>query len=177
MANITDIIKSGSINIYVDGISLPVEAIEGQFEDLNDEADIIAQTVKSIRNKLSAIDTLFESVTADLGLIELDHFDDNGRELANKLKNRFEKLREDFYWTAIESETKDGEDGWMNCSLSTLTNLLADGNHQTLVIPQFRKFYEEVVETDNLTVEFKNEEFNKWVNYIRHEFHLSKDFK
>lgn len=151
--------------------------IEFLCEKVNNEADEVAGIIKNIRNKCGAIDALFESVIADFGIIELVHFDDNGKELAMKLKERFQKIHSDYYWKVHESESEGDDDGWMSESLMFLTNLLANSEHQTLVIPQFRRTYLDICKNDDLTEQQKNNEFNAWLDYTRRTFGLSEEFK
>lgn len=170
--------SEGQICIYQNG-GLPIETVETFIEATDeDTTDAIASSVNSIKNKCQAIDALMESVVADLGCIELEHFDDNGKELTSVLKNRFQKIQSDFYWKVFERESEASDDNsWMANSYIYMLSLLENDGHQCLVVPELRKTYKAIADGDNLSKDEKEQEFQEWLEYIRKDFGLSEDWK
>lgn len=154
----------------------PIFALETFVEHFyGDELqDKVVKAIYDAQNKLHAIDALFESVEADLNLVELEHFDDNSKEIAGAVKNQLIKLRETFYEKVHES---DGD--WRKESLSGILYRLSNDHHQVMVIPELRRcYFEDIAGYDaDLTKEQKEVEIESWVDAIREQFDLSTEWR
>lgn len=134
----------------------------------------VTKDIYEVQNKIFAISALFESIIADLDNISQDHFDDNGKELAGAVKDKFQKLFDDF-----EEKVNETSGDWMQESLSGVLYRLIRDHHQTLVIPEFRRMYfEKIAQFDNnLTNGQKEAELEEWLASVRKQFNLSEKWR
>lgn len=141
------------------------------FLECEDKRDSIAESVQTIQNCFHLITGLSDRIQSELTQIALQHADDNVRELAQSVCNKFKKLVDEFEWSLHES----GPD-WEDYSLASLAEYFIDKNgdgwSETLLIPLLRKQFKSVVEKD-----FTEELFQGHLAHIRKQFHLSADFR
>lgn len=157
-------------NNLIQSMSIPDEDFD--FIVPTDETDEVAERVIRIKNFLYLIDLLFVDMRSDLLLISEEHFDGNGKELAQGLEKEIGKLH-DMVTEGIEPTSE-----WQhNTPYSTLC-LLASNESQHLVIPEMRKMYEELSKDDkHLSANAKKEELESWVKAIKEQYGLGENFK
>jgi len=170
MAEIGKLEKS-FLNFHND--KLQIDLIEVYVEDHHEDEDSVSKNLRSIVNKIYAIDALLESIRDDFFEVSETHIDDNGRELSDMLRQKFIKLQENYYFDVIEQPEGD----WTSNSVMFCISLMYSGLKQQLLLPAFRAHYYSVVENENLTKEEKETELEYYLQCFRKQFRLSNEFK
>lgn len=126
----------------------------------------VNETVQRITNAMLSLETVFDAIQGDLGYLELICKDDNAKELVMNVKSRIAKIADNCTNAIFEA---DGD--WQNYSLRGVIDLLVTDSKETLLIPNIRKNFQEIVGDD-----FTEEMFQEHLVHVRQQFNLGKDF-
>lgn len=157
--------KEVDISVVVEDWTV-VSEIPSFIEDAETH-DSVAESAQEITNLCYFIESLCERIHVNLMGITLTAKDDNTREIAQAVGDKFKALYNEFLWSLTES----GSD-WEGYSLSGVPNYFAKDGKQTLLIPHLREEFQSVVEKD-----FTEEMFQEHLAHIRNQFGLSEQFK
>jgi hypothetical protein len=129
--------------------------------------DEMSDAIRTAWNCLQLIQALGNALETELGQIELNHTDDNVRELAQKLKLLHSQAMEK-YVDAMDGDSGDWE---TERPLYLLTYGETEDGHQTLIIPQLRRKIQSI-----LGDEYTEQEFTDYLAHVREQFNLSEEF-